>query len=209
MKRKKVLVLHSGGLDSTTCLLQAQANGHEVLSLGIDYGQRLSIEMIFAKKQCEKYGIPREVIRVNWQKPDRTIPLNRPIGEMRQTVSPAFLPGRNIVFISLGHAHASGVGADELQIGLNSIDFSGYPDCTVEFYEAYSAMLKIGSPQGPELAAPLLKLSKQAIARMALSLGIGPKDTWSCYRPQVEDGSVVPCGECDACKLHDFAWQMK
>jgi 7-cyano-7-deazaguanine synthase len=207
MKRKTILVLHSGGLDSTTCLLKAKADGQTVISLGIDYGQKLSIEMLFAKWQCEQHNITRQIIRVNWQKPERTIPLNRSVDEMNRTVSSAFLPGRNIVFLGLGHAHACGVGADELQIGLNCVNFSGYPDCTADFFDSYRAMLKVGSPGGPELVAPLMNLSKQEIAKLAGSLGLGPKDTWSCYRPQLQDGSVAPCGECDACKLHDFAWQ--
>jgi 7-cyano-7-deazaguanine synthase len=207
MARKTILVLHSGGMDSTACLLQARADGHDVVSLGIDYGQRLSIEMTFAAQQCERYKIRREVIKVNWQKPERNIPLNRDVVEMRRTVSPAFLPGRNIVFLSLGHAHAAGMGADELHIGLNCVDFSGYPDCTVEFYESYRRMLQIGSPNGPALEAPLLNLGKREIAERARALGLGPNDTWSCYRPQIRDGSVAPCGECDACRLHTFAWQ--
>ncbi|WP_198135123.1 7-cyano-7-deazaguanine synthase QueC [Rhodopseudomonas palustris] len=207
MARKKVLVLHSGGMDSTTCLLQAKAEGHDVASLGIDYGQRLLVEMMFAEGQCEKYSIPRHVINVNWQKAERQIPLNRSVEEMAHSVSPAFLPGRNIVFLGLGHAHAAGIGADELQIGLNCVDFSGYPDCTTQFYDSYCTMLNIGNPGGPKLVAPLLKMSKPEIARLASTLGLQRNDTWSCYRPQIREGSIVACGECDACKLHEFAWQ--
>ena len=204
---KRVLVLHSGGMDSTTCLYRAKAEGAEVLSLGIDYGQKLAVEMVFASRQCAALGIPRDVISVHWNKPERSIPVGRPVSEMSRSTSAAFLPGRNAVFLSLASAHAAGVAADEIQIGLNSVDFSGYPDCTAEFFEAYRAMLSIAIPNGPQISAPLLTLSKPQIARLARDLGIGEHDTWSCYKPQVVHGGVAPCHECDACRLHDHAWR--
>jgi 7-cyano-7-deazaguanine synthase len=204
--RRRVLVLHSGGMDSAVCLYTAHRAGHEVVSLGIDYGQRLAIEMLFAERQCAQLGIRRDVVRVQWSKPERDIPVDRAIGEMRATVSPAFLPARNIVLLAIASAHAAGIGADEVQIGLNCVDFSGYPDCTVEFFESYKAMLSIGDPAGPTLAAPLLNMSKREIAACARRLGIGEWDTWSCYRPQLRDGRAEPCGQCDACRLHAHAW---
>jgi len=203
---KRILVLHSGGMDSTVCLYAAHAAGHEVVSLGIDYGQRLGVEMMFAERQCQELGVRREVVRVSWAKPDREIPLKRDVREMRETVSSAFLPGRNVVFLSLACAHAAGIGAEEIQIGLNCVDFSGYPDCTVEFFESFRAMIKIANPEAPALKAPLLNMSKVEIADKARELGIGEWDTWSCYRPQLIEGSVDPCGVCDACLLHAHAW---
>lgn len=204
--RRRVLVLHSGGMDSTVLVYAAHAAGHEVISLGVDYGQRLSVEMMFAQKHCDALGVTREVIQVNWRKPDRPIPLDRSVDEMRASVSPAFLPARNVVFLSLAAAHAAGLGADEVQIGLNCIEFSGYPDCTVEFFEAYRDMLAIASPDGPRLTAPLLELDKRQIADLGRSLGLGEWDTWSCYRPQIVEGAVTPCHQCDACRLHAHAW---
>src|SRR5437660_7528589 len=112
------LVLHSGGLDSTVCLLLAREKGHSVVSLGIDYGQRHKIELTYARKQCRKFKIPRRVIRVRWTKPERIIPKNRSMEEMRSAVSPAFLPGRNAIFLTLGAAEAAGIGASELWIGV-------------------------------------------------------------------------------------------
>jgi 7-cyano-7-deazaguanine synthase len=202
----KVLVLHSGGMDSTTCLYHALALGHQVVSLGIDYGQALSVEMLFASEQCKKKGIDRQVVSVRWAKPERPIPLDRSTEEMRKEISPAFLPGRNIVFLSLGLSHAAGIAADELWTGINSVDFSGYPDCTPEFLEAFRSLQGIAVPNGPDIKAPLLTKSKPEIASLAHSLGIGPNDTWSCYRPQLSRGTVEPCGRCDACKLHKYAW---
>jgi 7-cyano-7-deazaguanine synthase len=202
----KVLVLHSGGLDSTTCLYLAQSQGHRVVSLGVDYGQRLLVELSFAERQCREKQIERQVIEVKWAKPDRHIPLDRTIEDIHVDASPAFLPGRNTVFLALACAHGGGIAADEVWTGINSVDFSGYPDCTPEFFEAFCNLNDLGSPQGPKVKAPLLKMSKPEIATLAYSLGIRRGDTWSCYRPELSTGSVVPCGRCDACKLHEYAW---
>ena len=203
---KRILVLHSGGMDSTTCLYAARAAGHDVFSLGIDYGQTLSIELDFARRQCEAHQIRRDVIQVQWLKPVRQIPLDRDISVMNQTVSPAFLPARNVVFLSLAVAHAAGLEAEEVQIGLNCVDFSGYPDCTVEFLQSCKSMFDVAYPGGPAISAPLLQMSKPEIARLAKSHGISENDTWSCYRPQHMPNSTAPCGKCDACRLHEYAW---
>lgn len=203
----RVLVLHSGGMDSTTCLYKAHREGADVFSLGINYGQKLAVELMFAQKHCDALGIPREVINVNWHKPERVIPTGRSIGEMQASVSPAFLPSRNTVFLSLACAHASGIGAEEVHIGINCIEFSGYPDCTPEFLEAFSTLAAVANPRGPRIVAPLLAMSKPQIASLARKLGISEFDTWSCYRPVLQTGSVTRCGECDACRLHEHAWR--
>lgn len=202
---RRILVLHSGGMDSTVCLYAAHKAGDEVVSLGIDYGQRLRVEMMFAEKHCVALGVRRDVVHVKWSKPEREIPVNRSVVEMKASVSPAFLPGRNLSFLALATAHAAGIQADEVQIGLNCVDFSGYPDCTVEFFNAFKATLAIADPS-LVVTAPLLNLSKRQIAEKARSLGLGEWDTWSCYRPQLREGAVVPCHECDACRLHAHAW---
>lgn len=202
---KTIVVLHSGGLDSTTCLLLAKHEGHTPISLGVNYGQR-SVEMHFAAAQCEKYEIERHVVDVRWEKPQRVVPLNRSIDEIRSGVSTAFLPGRNLLFLSLANAHASGIGAQEVWTGINSVDFSGYPDCTPEFLAAFTRLTATANPAGPLTHAPLMTLSKPQIARKARELGLGPGDTWSCYRPKIVGGRIEPCGACDACKLHSFAW---
>jgi 7-cyano-7-deazaguanine synthase len=187
-------------------LYKAKAEGHEVFSLGIDYGQRLAVELLFAQRQCEALGVSREVVSVAWRKPERTRPLDRSIEEMSVGISPAFLPARNALLLSVACAHASGIDAREVHTGLNCIEFSGYPDCTVEFLESFKAMMAIANPGGPRIVAPLHMLSKPNIAKLARSLGIGQHDTWSCYRPQLVEGAVTPCHRCDACRLHDHAW---
>lgn len=203
----KVLVLHSGGLDSTLCLLLAKATGQTVISLGIDYGQRHRIELEYAKAQCLRFGFERRVLRVEWDKPVREIPIGRSIDEIRSGVSPAFLPGRNAVFLTLACAEAAGVGATEIWTGVNTLDFSGYPDCRPEFIDSFNAMIKAAIPNGPTVVAPLITMSKPEIATSAKKHGLKLGDTWSCYQPQFTEHGLTSCGQCDACVLHKHAWQ--
>jgi 7-cyano-7-deazaguanine synthase len=201
------VVLHSGGLDSTVCVLLATEQKRRVVSLGINYGQRHSIELAYATQQAEKLGVERRVLEVKWDKPPRPLPRDRTVSEIRQGRSSAFLPGRNLVFLSLAVAEAAGLGADEVWTGINAVDFSGYPDCTPSFLSAFVACAAEGIPEGPKVVAPLIGLSKPQIAAEAKRLGVGRDDTWSCYRPVLGDGGVRPCGRCDACVLHEYAWR--
>lgn len=203
----KAIVLHSGGLDSTLCLLMAREAGREVTSLGVDYGQRHRIELEFALAQCQRFGIQRRVLRVEWDKPVRQIPAGRSLGEIRTGISPAFLPGRNAVFLALACAEAAGIQAGEVWTGVNAVDFSGYPDCKPEFIAAFNSMIKLAIPNGPEVVAPLIHMSKAQIAADAGRLGLAEGDTWSCYQPRQSVEGLIPCGECDACVLHDHAWK--
>jgi 7-cyano-7-deazaguanine synthase len=203
----KALVLHSGGLDSSLCLLKAIAANREVISLGIDYGQQHRIELEYALAQCRKYSIERRLLRVEWDKPLRVIPIRRSPDEIRNGVSPAFLPGRNALFLTLACAEAAGVNAKEVWIGVNAVDFSGYPDCRPEFIDAFKIMIKKAIPNGPEIVAPLIDMSKPDIASEAFRLGLRHGDTWSCYQPRFTESGISPCGECDACILHEYAWQ--
>jgi 7-cyano-7-deazaguanine synthase len=203
---KKVIVLHSGGLDSTTCLLLALEQSADVLSLGIDYGQANRTELEYALQQCHRFKVPRKILRVEWDKPKREIPLGRTVEIIKQGVSSAFLPGRNALFLILACAEGSGIGAEEVWIGINSIDYSGYPDCRPDFLDAFRNMLKIAIPNGPRIVAPLMSLSKPEIAKEAYRLGLSPGETWSCYRPVQTSSGVKACGCCDACILHKYAW---
>ena len=203
----KVLVLHSGGMDSTVCLLMAKKAGHEVLSLGIEYGQRHSVEMLYAKNQCDKYQVDRKVVSVSWDKPQRETPLDRNPTQMPKSISSAFLPGRNLLFLALAGAEAAGIGANEIWTGINCVDYSGYPDCTREFLESFKKTWGIAAPGSPSIVAPLLEMGKPEIAKKAFELGLDIYSTWSCYRPQIHSSGVTTCGRCDACVLHDFAWK--
>ena len=179
----------------------------EVVSLGIDYGQRHRIELEYALAQCKKYGVERRILNIGWDKPRRDIPVGRSLNEINAGISPAFLPGRNAVFLTLACAEAAGIGASEIWIGVNSVDFSGYPDCRPEFIEAFQKMIDIAIPDGPKIVAPLQQMSKPEIASKAHELGLVPGDTWSCYKPQITPQGILPCSECDACKLHNLAWE--
>lgn len=201
------VILHSGGMDSTLCLLLAKEKGREVVSLGIDYGQRHRIELEYANSQCHQYKIKRRVLRVEWDKPIRDIPIGRSLDEIRSGISPAFLPARNAVFLSLACAEATGIGAEEVWIGVNVQDSSGYPDCRPEFIDSFKAMMNAAVPEGPKIVAPLIMMSKPEIAAEAKRLGIAPGDTWSCYQPQFTSQGIAPCGQCDACILHNHAWK--
>lgn len=203
---KRILVLHSGGLDSSVCVLLALKQGLDVVSLGIDFGQRSSIEMKYADRLCKKYQVPRRIIKVRWHKPKRIIPKNRTIEEIRTSVSSAFLPGRNVVFLALAAAESSGIGAQEIWIGVNSIDYSGYSDCSADFIVAFQQMLQKAMPGGPKVFAPLQELSKPEIAGLAIALGLSREETWSCYRPKIIGDSIEPCGKCDGCTLDEYAW---
>ena len=187
----------------------AISRGHEAVSLGVRYNQSHQIELDYAAAQCKQLNVERKVISVVWDKPQRVMPMGRTIDEIRSEVSTAFLPGRNGVFLMLGAAEAAGIGASEVWTGINSIDFSGYPDCRPEFVVSFKRMLALAIPKGPKLVAPLQRKSKPQIARIADRLGIGKTDTWSCYRPQISSSGLSPCGACDACKLHEYAWSRR
>jgi 7-cyano-7-deazaguanine synthase len=180
--------------------------GLEPFSLGIDYNQKHIIESQFALAQCAQLNVERKVIKVTWDKPVRNIPTGRSLKEIKEGVSVAFLEGRNIVFLALACAESAGIRAEEIWLGINAIDYSGYPDCRPEFIESFQNMLGFGYPNGPKIKSPLLNLTKPEIAQEAYRLGIAKGDTWSCYRPRVSQKGVEPCHECDACVLHDYAW---
>lgn len=203
----KAVILHSGGMDSTVCLLMAKGQGREIVSLGIDYNQRARIELEYAREICLKFGIPRRVLKVEWDKPERNIPRDRLPEEMSRTLSPAFLPGRNAVFLALGCAEAAGIGASEVWIGINSIDYSGYPDCRKEFVDAFQMMTSLAIPTRLRIVVPLLSMSKPEIAHEARKLGLNKEDTWSCYTPVRSRGKIRPCERCDGCVLHAWAWK--
>lgn len=204
---KRCVVLHSGGLDSTVCLLLARQHGRNPRSLGISYGQRHDVEIAYAQKQCERFGFERHLIDVGWDKPAITIPTGRTMAEMRGGgIAPTFLPGRNAVFLALACAEAAGAGAEEVWIGVNAVDYSGYPDCRESFLSAFRRMWAEAVPNPPLVVAPLVHLSKPQIAALAKELGLAPGDTWSCYAPDTSGPEPKPCGVCDACTLHAHAW---
>jgi 7-cyano-7-deazaguanine synthase len=203
----KSIVLHSGGLDSSVTLLLAQQSADEVVSLGFDYGQAHAVELLYAAALCERLDVTRRLIKLEWDKPALGVPRNRTLEDMRSAPSAAFLPARNAVFLILAAAEAAGIGASELWLGVNALDYSGYPDCRPEFLAAFEAMLAQAMPDPPQLVAPLVEKTKPQIAVLARELGLSREETWSCYDPQLREGGVLPCGICDACQLNHFAWE--
>lgn len=203
----RCIVLHSGGLDSTTCLLLAHKHGRQPQSLGISYGQRHDVELSFAADQCRRFEIERRVVEVNWHQPEIDIPTDRSLEEMKSGIAPTFVPGRNAVFLSLACAEAAGAGATEVWLGVNALDYSGYPDCRESFLDAFRAMWAEAVPSPPRIVAPLVTMTKPQIAALAGELGLKPGDTWSCYAPNNTGVKPRPCGHCDACRLHAHAWQ--
>lgn len=206
---RKAIVLLSGGLDSTTALFWARAEGYQVQCLAVDYGQRHRRELDAARRVAAASGAPlhEASLALPWlaenalldkkkRLPD--VPLSR-IG--RKGIPATYVPGRNTMFLALALSLADSVGAEAIVIGANALDYSGYPDCRPEFIEAFEKVAHQGSKRGVsgrgiKLLAPLLRLDKRAIVALALKVGAPIDQTWSCY-----DGGLRPCGRCDSCKL--------
>lgn len=205
---KKAIVLFSGGLDSTTCLYWALAQGYTCETLTVTYGQRHSREIESAQKIAAKLGVKTHFIEVNlpWLITSslvdvtQTLP-NQSLSEIEKHGIPStYVPGRNLLFLSMAGSLLDSVNADAIIAGPNAVDFSGYPDCTPDFYKAAAQALnrgtKKGVTEGIEVLAPLMYLSKTDIVRLAAQLKVPFELTWSCYA-----GGDKPCGVCDSCKL--------
>lgn len=201
----RALVLLSGGLDSTVCLGVALRDGHEAWTLSFDYGQRHRAELGAAAAVADAYGIPasrRRVVdlaglfRGSALTGQAEVPLDRTPAEMSQAVPVTYVPARNLVFLSIALAVAEPLGAADLFIGVNALDYSGYPDCRPEFIAAFEAAARLGTAGGARVHTPLVHLSKAQIARLGQGIGAPLHLTLSCYQ-----GTVPACGRCDACLL--------
>lgn len=208
---KKAVILLSGGLDSTTVLAIAQAQGYLCHCLSFAYGQRQQIELTMARETAARAGAVHLVLNLDLAKiggsaltTDQTVPKHRSLAEMGEKIPATYVPGRNIIFLSHAAAWAEVLGAFDIFIGVNALDYSGYPDCRPEFINAFETMLNLGTKAGTEggrpftIHAPLLHLNKGEIIRQGLALGIDYGQTHSCYDPGAEGQA---CGACDACLL--------
>jgi 7-cyano-7-deazaguanine synthase len=208
---RKAVVLLSGGLDSATCLLVAREEGFAVHALSFDYGQRHSIELERARALAARYGeLPHRVARIDFPPaasaltdPAAAVPKDR-LGE---TAIPAtYVPARNTLFLAHALAWGEILGAHDIFLGANALDYSGYPDCRPEFLEAFERMANLATRDGVEgrgvfrIRAPLLRMTKAEIVRKAASLGLDFALTSSCYDPGPEG---APCGHCDSCLLRE------
>ena len=200
------VILLSGGLDSMVCAGLAREQGFALLALTIDYNQRHRIELESAAVIAEKVGVQRHIVlpldlRL-FGGSALTAAIDVPKDGVGTDIPVTYVPARNLVFLSLALAWAEAAGANDIFIGVNALDYSGYPDCRPEFIEGFEAIArtatKIGATGGTvKVHVPLQHLGKADIARAAFRLGLDPEMSWSCYDPQ--DGR--PCGMCDSCRL--------
>jgi 7-cyano-7-deazaguanine synthase len=213
---KKAVVLHSGGLDSTTVLAIAIRDGFEPCAMTFRYGQRHSCELEAARKTAERLGVgQRIVVDINLRlfggsalTGDLEVPGNRPESEIAHGVPITYVPARNTIFLSYALAWAEVLGAHDIYLGVNAVDYSGYPDCRPEFVEAFEHLANLATKEGVEgrrfsIHAPLLSLTKAEIIRTGLSLGVEYTLTHSCYDPSTEGEA---CGVCDSCTLRKIGF---
>lgn len=213
MKKEKAIVLLSGGLDSTTCLALASSKGYELYALTVRYGQRHRAELAAAKKVARRYRVKRhstlDIDLAAFGGSSLTdkrlrVPKGRSAKAMGHGIPSTYVPARNTVFLSLALAWAEAIGARHIFIGVNALDYSGYPDCRPEFLRAFERLARLATKGGVEgtwsaqVHAPLLRLSKAGIIRLGKRLGVDYGLTHSCYDP-LPGGR--PCGRCDSCLL--------
>ena len=214
MDRKKAVLLLSGGLDSTTVLALVKAEDYAVHALSFSYGQRHAGEIAAARKIAERYSVVQHVVaeidlRVfggSALTSDIDVPKDRPI-DSAGDIPVTYVPARNTIFLSFALAFAEVVGAHDIFIGVNALDYSGYPDCRPDFIAAFEKMARLATradsnpADGQEqisIRTPLIDMSKKEIIELGLRLGVDYAITTSCYDPGSGDES---CGHCDACQL--------
>lgn len=203
----KAVVLLSGGLDSATALAIAKRDGYECIALSFDYGQRQGAELAAARRIAKSMNVSdHRVLTIPLQQIGGSALTDRalPIPEATSTGIPiTYVPARNTIFLSLALAVAEVSGASAIVIGVNAVDYSGYPDCRPDFIAAFTALARVATRQGVEgeavdVQAPLIELSKAEIIQLGTRLGIDYGLTVSCYQASVDSRA---CGVCDACRL--------
>ena len=204
---KKAIVLSSGGIDSTTSMAIAKAENYELYSLTLDYGQRHRIEIKSAKKVADFFRVKEHKIIViglgEIGGSALTANIDIPTDSISMEIPVTYVPARNTIFLSIALAWAEVVGANDIFIGANVVDYSGYPDCRPEYLETFEKLANLGTKAGIKgkkikIHAPLLRMSKAEIIKKGIELGIDYSITWSCYNPRTGDKA---CGKCDSCKF--------
>jgi 7-cyano-7-deazaguanine synthase len=212
MSSRKAVCLLSGGLDSSTCLGVARRDGFECYALSFDYGQRHRVELDAATKVAKFFGVRKlRIVRIDLRAfgasaltADVEVPKNRSAEEMEQGIPVTYVPARNTIFLAFALAWAEVLGCSDIFIGVNALDYSGYPDCRPEFIEAFERLANLATKAGVEgrtkmnIHTPLIALSKAEIVRLAVLVGLDFALTHSCYDP---DPAGRACGRCDSCLL--------
>ena len=212
MGESKAVVLLSGGLDSTTVAAMAREQGFQVYALSFDYGQNHKIELESAKRVAAKLGLQQHaIVKVDLRSfggsaltSDQPVPKHRTAEAIGHGVPVTYVPARNTVFLALALAWAETLGATDIFLGVNALDYSGYPDCRPEFIQAFETLANLGTKMGTEegkritIHTPLIAMTKKQIVEAGLKLGVDYSQTISCYDPD-EHGEA--CGACDACQL--------
>jgi 7-cyano-7-deazaguanine synthase len=213
-EQPKAVVLVSGGMDSAVTLAEARAAGFAAYALSFDYGQRHRVELEAAARVAASLGARRQVtLKIDLRAfggsaltADIAVPKDR-IGHGSESEIPVtYVPARNTIFLSFALGFAESLGAHDLFIGVNAIDYSGYPDCRPEFVAAFERLANLATREGVEgrrftVHTPLLRLGKADIVRRGDELGVDFGLTFTCYDPRIEAGRARPCGRCDACTL--------
>ena len=213
---KKAVVLLSGGLDSSTALAIAHQQGFELHALSFDYGQRHQREVDAAAAVARHYGVQyQKTITIDLRAfggsaltADFDVPHSRSLEKMSQEIPITYVPARNTIFLSFALAYAEVTDANDIFLGINAIDYSGYPDCRPEYLEAYERMANLATKATTQdgrvfhIHAPLLRMNKAEIIHKGIELGVPYELTWSCY-----EGGELACGTCDSCllRLNGFA----
>ena len=210
----KAVVLLSGGADSATCLALARARGRDVYALSFRYGQRHAVELRFARRLARRFHCAaHRVVRVDVAGSEISALTSRKIAVpkragARGTIPVTYVPGRNTIFLAHALSWAEAVGAFEIWIGANVVDYSGYPDCRPAFLRAFERMANLATKAGVEkrvrfrIVAPLLKKTKLQIFRLGGSLGLDYSWTFSCYDPS---SGGLPCNRCASCRIRNRA----
>jgi 7-cyano-7-deazaguanine synthase len=211
-EQRAAVALLSGGLDSATAAVIARDEGYQLFALSVDYGQRHRFELEAARCVAESLGVKRHVIaKVGLDQfggsaltDEIEVPLDRDEDEISHGIPVTYVPARNTVFLSLALAYAEVVGAADIFVGVNAVDYSGYPDCRPEFVAAFEKLANLATKAGVEgtmnfrVHTPLIQLTKAEIIRRGIQLGVDYGLTHSCYTP---NAAGVACGRCDACQL--------
>ncbi len=212
----KAVILLSGGLDSSTVLYQAKAEGYECYAISFDYQQRHRRELDSAFRVAQMAGVVQhQVVNFDlrqWGGSALTdekinLPEERSLDEMSQNIPVTYVPARNTIFLSFALGYGEAITAERVYIGVNALDYSGYPDCRPDYIEAMQQVFQLGTKQGREgnpikIISPLIDLKKTEIIQLGNQLGVPWDLTWSCYA-----GDDVACGVCDSCRLRLAAFR--